>query len=59
MEEKSEKSLTKDDKEYSIWLKLKALAREKQYGQFEAKIIVHDGKIVEIRHKDFEGIIRG
>ena len=59
MEEKSRKSLTNDDKEYNIWLKLKALAREKQYGQLEAKIIIHNGKIVEVRHKDFEGVIRG
>jgi len=59
MEEKSRKSLTNDDKEYRIWLKLKALAMEKQYGQLEAKIIIHDGKIVEIRHKPFESVIRG
>ena len=58
MEENSKKPLTNDDNEYNIWLKLKALAREKQYGQLEAKIIVHDGKIVEIRHKPFESVIR-
>ena len=48
-----------DDPEFRIWLKLVKLAREKGYGELVARIIIHDGKIKEIRHKEFEGVIRG
>lgn len=51
-------NLTNDNPEYRIWLKLVELAREKGFGELVARIIIHDGKITEIRHREFEGIIR-
>jgi len=58
MEDNSKKDLTNCKKECTIWLKLVALAKEKKHGVFFSKIFVHDGKIREIRHRDFEGSIR-
>jgi len=59
MPENSRFNLTNDDPEYRIWQKLIELAREKGYGELVARIIIHDGKIKEIRHREFEGVIRG
>ena len=59
MDENQRKDLTNCEKECTIWLKLKKLAKDKRYGTLDAKIIIHDGKVTEIRHKEFEGVIRG
>ena len=49
---------TPEDRQDSILRKLKDLAAEKRHGQLECRIVVRDGKIQEIRHRDFEGVIR-
>ena len=59
MDDNQRKDLTNCEKECTIWLKLKKLAVDRQYGTLDAKIIIHGGKVTEIRHKDFEGVIRG
>jgi len=59
MEDNSKKDLTNCQKECTIWLKLKELCKDKQYGQLDCKVIIHGGRIAEIKHRDFEGSIRG
>lgn len=59
MDPKQKKELTAAArKQDNIVLKLKALAKDKQYGTFLAEIKVHDGHITEIRHRDHVDVIR-
>jgi hypothetical protein len=59
MDENQRKDLTNCEKECTIWLRLQELCKNKGYGTLEASICVNDGKITEIRYREFEGKIRG
>lgn len=55
----SKKNLTTaDDRQDIIFQQLKDLALEKRHGMLECKIVIRDGRIQEVRHRDFEGVIR-
>ena len=47
-----------DKKQDNILLKLKALAMRLEYGTMQMEVKINDGRIVEMRYKDFVGVIR-
>ena len=49
---------TNEDRQDNIWRKLKMLASDKGHGKLRCEIIIKDGRIQEVRHREFEGIIR-
>jgi hypothetical protein len=58
-EKKEKKPLTTlDDRQDTIFLKLKELAKEKGFGTLECKLVIREGRVCEVRHRDFEGVIR-
>ena len=59
MDAHEKKELTAADaRQDNIFLKLKEFAKEHNYGTFQAEVKICDGRIVEIRHRDFVGVIR-
>lgn len=58
-ENSGKKDLTlPDDRQDNIWRKLKLLASEKGHGRLRCEIVIRDGRICEVRHREFEGVIR-
>jgi hypothetical protein len=58
-EKKTKKPLTSPEIRHdTILCKLKLLAQEKQFGKLKCEIVIHAGYISEIRHSEFEGVIR-
>ena len=59
MDAHEKKELTAaDGRQDNIFLKLKVLAKEFDYGTFQAEVKVADGRIVEVRYREFIGVIR-
>jgi hypothetical protein len=58
-EKKEKKPLTTlDSRQDTILLKLKELALEKGFGKLKCEIVIREGRICEVRHQPFEGVIR-
>lgn len=41
-----------------IWERLKAIAKDKQFGTLKCEVVIHAGRITEVRHQEFIGVIR-
>lgn len=58
MSDDGKKNLTEaEDRQDSIWRKLKDLAANNGHGRLKCEIVIRDGPIQEIRHQPFEGVI--
>ena len=58
VENSQKKELTPEDRQDSIWARLKNVAAEKGHGRLKCEIVIRDGHICEVRHREFEGVIR-
>lgn len=59
MDAHEKKELTAaDSRQDNVLSKLKVLAKELDYGTFQAEVKIADGRIVEVRYREFVGVIR-
>ncbi len=59
MDAQEKKELTAAAKKQdNILLKLKLLAKDKDYGTYSMDVKFHNGHITEIKYREFTGVIR-